>query len=136
MLKPDRDQSATLKALIAFEGVLQLYPTSGYIEEVEARIVEIRQALAEHEYRVGRYNYRRRLYTAATWRLETLTEDFPDFQEMDKVLFFLGMSFGKGGKLEEAIEIFEQLRTEYPESRYIKKLPNTDRFKKKEKEQK
>jgi len=135
MLKPDRDQTATLKALTAFEGVLQLYPTSGYVEEVQARIVEIRQALAEHEYRVGKYNYRRRLYMAASWRLEDLTEDFPDFQEMDKVLFILGMSLGKGGKVEEAIETFEQLRTEYPDSRYIKKLPNTDRFKRKEKKQ-
>ena len=136
MLKPDRDQSATLKALAAFEGVLQLYPTSGYVDEVTARIVEIRQALAEHEYRVGRYNYRRRLYTAAAWRLEALTEDFPDFHEMDKVLFILGMSFGKGGRPEKAIEIFERLRAEYPDSRYIKKLPNTDRFKRKEKKQK
>lgn len=136
MLKPDRDQSATVKALAAFEGVLQLYPTSGYVDEVTARIVEIRQALAEHEYRVGRYNYRRRLYTAASWRLEALTEDFPDFHEMDKVLYILGMSFGKGGSPERAIEIFERLRAEYPDSRYVKKLPDTDRFKRKEKKQK
>lgn len=136
MLKPDRDQTATVKALTAFEGVLQLYPTSSYVEEVQARIVEIRQALAEHEYRVGRYNYRRRLYTAASWRLEDLTEEFPDFEEMDKVLYILGMSLGRGRKLEEAIEVFERLRTEYPDSRYIKKLPNTDRFKRKEKKKK
>lgn len=136
MLKPDRDQRATLKALEAFEGVLQLYPTSGYVEDVETRIVEIRQALAEHEYKVGRYNYRRRLYTAASWRLEGLTEDFPDFQDMDKVLFMLGMAFGKGGKPDRAIETFERLRSEYPESGYLKKIPNTDRFKRKEKKQK
>ena len=129
MLRPDRDQTATLKALTAFEGVLQLYPTSTYAEEVEARIVEIRQALAEHEYRVGRYNYRRRLYTAATWRLEGITEDYPDFQEMDKVLFILGMAFGKGGRPDRAEEIFERLRSEYPESRFIKKIPDTSKFK-------
>ena len=136
MLKPDRDQSATLKALTAFEGVQQLYPTSGYAEEVAAQIVEIRQSLAEHEYKVGRYNYRRRLYTSAAWRLEGLTQDYPDYREMDKVLYMLGMSFGKGRKLERAIEVFDQLRTEYPESPFVKKLPNTDKFKRKEKKQK
>jgi outer membrane protein assembly factor BamD len=129
MLRPDRDQTATIKALTAFEGVLQLYPTSTYAEEVQARIVEIRQALAEHEYRVGRYNYRRRLYTAAAWRLEGLTEDYPDFQEMDKVLYILGMAFGKGGRPDKAVEVFESLRSEYPESRFIKKIPDTSKFK-------
>ena len=123
MRKPDRDQSATIKALTAFESVQQLYPTSSHAEEVEAMIVEIRQSLAEHEYKVGWYNYRRRLYTAAVWRLEGILEDFPDYQEIDKALFFLGMANHKGKRPEEAAEVFEQLRTEYPESRYIKKIP-------------
>jgi len=86
-------------------------------------IVEIRQSLAEHEYKVGWYNYRRRLYTAAVWRLEGILEDFPDYQEIDRTLFFLGMANYKGKRPEEAAEVFEQLRTEYPESRYIKKIP-------------
>ena len=135
MLKPDRDQTATLKALTAFEGVLQLYPTSGYVKEVQTRIVEIRQALAEHEYRVGRYNFRRRIYSSAVWRLGDLVEDYPDFEEMDKVLFMLGMAYGKGRLPEEAIETFDQLRTEYPDSRYIKKIPDTQKFQRKEKKQ-
>ncbi len=135
MLKPDRDQSATLKALTAFEGVLQLYPTSGYAEEVEAQIVEIRQNLAEHEYRVGRYNFRRRLYTSAIWRLEDLVEGYPGFEEMDKVLYMLGMAYGKGRRPDDAIRTFEQLRTGYPDSRYLKKIPDTQKFKRKEETQ-
>ncbi len=115
--------------------MLQLYPTSSYVEEVEAKIVEIRQNLAEHEYRVGRYNYRRGLYTAATWRLEALREDFPDFHEMDKVLFILGMSHGKSGDPDQAEEIFEELRSAYPDSEFAKKIPDTDKFKRREKRQ-
>ena len=123
MRKPDRDQSATIKALTAFESVQQLYPTSSHAEEVEAMIVEIRQSLAEHEYKVGWYNYRRRLYTAAVWRFEGIVENFPDYEEMDKALYFMGMSNHKGKRPEQAAEIFEKLRTEYPDSRYIKKIP-------------
>lgn len=123
MGKPDRDQSATIKALTAFESVQQLYPTSSHAAEVEAKIVEIRQVLAEHEYRVGRYNYRRRLYTAAVWRLEGIVENYPEYEEMDKILFVLGMAKYKGQRPEMAAEIFEQLRTEYPESRHIQKIP-------------
>ena len=135
MLKPDRDQTATLKALTAFEGVLQLYPTSSYIEEVQTQIVEIRNALAEHEYRVGRYNFRRRIYTSAAWRFEGLVEDYPEFNEMDKVLFMLGQAYGKGRRLEDAIKTFDKLRSEYPDSRYIQKIPDTEKFKRKEKKQ-
>jgi outer membrane protein assembly factor BamD len=124
MRKPDRDQAATIKALAAYETVQQLYPTSDYATDVEKSITEIRQNLAEHEYRVGRYNYRRRLYTAATWRLEGIVEDYPEFYEMDKVLYMLGMSYYKGKNAEKAAEIFAQLRSEYPESRFIKKIPN------------
>ena len=132
MLKPDRDQAATIKALTAFESVQQLYPTSSHAAEVESKIVEIRQTLAEHEYRVGKYNYRRRLYTAATWRLEGIVEDFPDYEEMDKVLYMLGMAFYKGKSAEKAAEIFTQLRSEYPESRYIKKIPSKNPKEKKQ----
>jgi len=136
MLKPDRDQTATLKALTAFEGVLQLYPTSSWVEEVQARIVEIRQDLAEHEYRVGRYNFRRRIYTSAVWRLADLVEEYPDFEEMDKVLFMLGQAYGRSSRPEEAIETFERLSTEYPDSDYVKKIPDIEKYKRKEKKQK
>ena len=84
---------------------------------------------------MGRYNYRRRIYTSAVWRLQDLVEDFPEFQEMDKVLFLLGMSYGRNRLPEEAIETFEQLRAEYPDSPYIKKIPDTSKFKTREKKQ-
>lgn len=125
--KPDRDQTATRKALVAYQTVQQLYPTSEYLGEVEADIEEIRQILAEHEYRVGRYNYRRHLYLAAITRLGDLRKEYPDFREMDKVLFLLGMSFKKMKGSEQADEIFAELRREYPESRYIKKIPGASR---------
>lgn len=123
MLKPDRDQTATRKALVAYETVLQLYPTSDYVEEIKADIEDIRQNLAEHEYRVGRYNYRRRIYPAAISRLEGVTKDYPDFREMDKVLYMLGLSFMKMKRPEEAAATFDTLRSQYPDSPFTKKIP-------------
>jgi len=55
--------------------------------------------------------------------LEGIVENFPDYEEMDKALYMLGMANHKGKRPEDAVEIFEQLRTEYPESSYIKKIP-------------
>jgi len=123
MLKPDRDQTATRKALVAYETVQQLYPTSDHLEEVRAHIEDIRQNLAEHEYRVGWYNYRRRIYPAAISRLVDLSKDYPDYREMDKVIFVLGMSFKKMKRPEEAAATFDELRSQYPDSPYRNKIP-------------
>lgn len=121
--KPDRDQAATYKALAAFEGVQQLFPTSEYASEVDDRIVEIRNHLAEHEYRVGRYNYRRRIYVSAVWRLDGIVENYPDFEELDKVLYLLGMTYHKTKQQEKAEETFDRLRTGYPDSKFVQKIP-------------
>lgn len=123
MRRPDRDQSATIKALEAFELMIQLYPTSDYAADADQRIVEIRQNLAEHEYLVGKYNYRRRLYPAAVSRLSDLLEDYPSYQGSDKALYFLGRAYLKTGQTEKAAASFARLRDEYPDSKYVKKIP-------------
>ncbi len=123
MLKPDRDQTATRKALAAFEELLQLYPTSDYTEQARARIVDIRQSLAEHEFVVGHYNYRRKLYQAAVSRLESLVEEFPDYAELDRALYLLGMAHRKLKEGDEAAAIFERLRVEHSESPFVQKIP-------------
>lgn len=123
MLRPDRDQTATRQALEAFEEMMQLYPTSEYSEEATSRIIDIRQDLADHEFIVGKYNFRRRLYTAAAARLEGLLEAYPDYREMDKVLFFLGRTYHRLKREEDAAATFERLRTEHPESPFLRKLP-------------
>jgi outer membrane protein assembly factor BamD len=121
--KPDRDQSPTHSALNAYEDLIRLYPASDYAEEARQKVVELRQGLAEHEFIVGRYNFRRRLYPAAIARLETLTEQYPDYAQMDKVLYFLGMAHRKMGQPEKSAEWFDRLRQDHPQSSYVEKIP-------------
>jgi len=123
ILKPDRDQAATFKALTAFESLQQLYPTSEYASEVDIRIAEIHDTLAEHDYRIGRYNYRRRIYVSAVWRFEEILEKYPDFDDMDKVLYMLGMAYRKADRQEDATATFDRLRSEFPDSKFVGKIP-------------
>ena len=123
ILKPDRDQAATYKAETAFESLQQLYPTSEYAGEVDDRIAEIHDTLAEHEYRVGRYNYRRKIYVSAIWRFEGILEKYPDFDDLDKVLYLLGLSYRKVDRQEDAAATFDRLRTECPDSKFVGKIP-------------
>lgn len=127
VLRADRDQTSTRQALEVFDELVTLYPTSEYVEEARQRKVELRTTLAEHEFVVGRYNLRRRLYAAATQRFERLLADYPDYPEIDKVLLHMGLAHHRAEKPEEAAAVFERLRAEYPDSEYLEKIPHREK---------
>ena len=121
--KPDRDQTPTIDALKAYEELVRLYPTSEHVDEGQLQIVTLRQDMAEHEFIIGRYNMTRKLWPAAIRRFDGLLEQYPDYLETDKVLYFKGSAELRGAKCEEADQTFAQLRTEYPESKYVRQIP-------------
>ena len=122
-LKPDRDQTVTRNALDAYQDLIRLYPDSQFAEEAKTQAKVLRSDLAEHEYIIGRYNFRRRLYRAAISRLEALIEDYPDFPEMDKVLFYLGMAQLRGKQGDLGAAVFERLEQQHPDSKFVDKVP-------------
>jgi outer membrane protein assembly factor BamD len=125
--KPDRDQTETAKAIQAFEELLALYPTSEHAPEAEAEIEDLRISLAEHEYLVARYQFRRGLLGAAVNRFTGLLEEYPGYPERDKVVCYLGLAYNGLRQNEKATETFAQLRAEHPDSKYCKKIPQPKR---------
>lgn len=122
VLRPDRDQTSTIKALEEFRELIYVYPTSEYLDDADLEIGALRDRLAEHELIIGRYNFRRRLYPAANSRLEGLLEDYPDFSRTDRGLNYLWLSYRRIGEMEKAAEVMARLETEYPDSAYLPKL--------------
>lgn len=123
--KPDRDQSSTFAAFNEFQNVIELYPTSEYAAEAREKIGLIRQHLAKHELAIGYFNYRSRNYNGARQRFEYLLENYPEFENADRVLFLLGMTFRKIEQTEDSEAAFARLRSEYPDSEFIRKIPQT-----------
>jgi len=123
MERPDRDQEATRKALVALEDLLRLYPTSEYAEEARTDLAKVKKNLAEHEYMVGRFYLRYGLTPAAIARLEGLLENFPDYDEKAKALYNLGLAYRNAKRADDAQATFSKLRDEFPESEYVKKIP-------------
>lgn len=123
MERPDRDQEATRKALVALEDLLRLYPTSEYAEEARTDLAKVKKNLAEHEYMVGRFYLRYGLTPAAIARLEGLLENFPDYDEKAKALYNLGLAYRKAKRADDAQATFSRLRDDFPESEFIKKIP-------------
>lgn len=120
MRKPDRDQSETGKAIAAYEELLTLYPTSEQAALAGDGIERLRVNLAEHEYLVARYQFRRGLHKAAVNRLEFLADEYPDYPGLDKVLCLLARSNTTLDQPEEASLAFSRLRAEYSASEECK----------------
>lgn len=123
MEKPDRDQSVTRKALEAYQELLRLYPTSEFAVRAEEQIKVVRANLAEHEFVVGRFYQRYGIPAAATRRFTYLLEQFHEYNEKDKVIYHLGVSYNDSGNPEEARKAFDRLRAEFPQSPFLKEIP-------------
>ena len=120
MRKPDRDQTATRQALDAYNELLLIYPGTQYAEEGRLEMAALRETLADHEMIIGRYNFRRRLYTASTARLAGLLEEYPDYGKTDRALYYLIIASHYANMPEEGKAAMERLQAEYPDSRYMK----------------
>lgn len=122
--KPDRDQTNTRLAVSSYRELLQVYPDSPYAPEARARMRSMADLLAEHEYRVGHFYYKRRAYAAAKSRFEGLLAVFPEYAHRDQVLFEAGWIEKRQGRDDSARTLWERLVQDYPGSPLRKKLPN------------
>jgi outer membrane protein assembly factor BamD len=123
MEKPDRDQNVTRKALEAYQELIRLYPTSEYAAQAREQMNAVLANLAEHEFQIGRFYLRYGAPLAAVERFEYLLATYPQYQERDKVIYHLGLSYEHSKNPEEARKAFERLRAEYPQSPFLQELP-------------
>lgn len=136
--KPDRDQQTAHQALTEFENVRRLYPTSQYAGQAAQKIVDVRNQLAEHEFVVGAFYFRYRTPSAAAERFKGLLEGYPDYPEPDKINAYMCLIYAQvlqrvtsdAGleRFDELREACERLWNEYPDSRWIKKVPSQEKL--------
>ncbi len=114
---PDRDQTETEKALVEFQRVLELYPSSGYAETTRSRIVACRQSLARAEFLAGYFYQRtRQACRSSLIRYQYLLDEYPDYSGLDEVLFRLAECLQSTGRGGEALPHLARLLEEYPNS--------------------
>lgn len=135
MERPDRDQSTTRKAMESFQELIRLYPTSEYATQSQEEIKRVKDNLAEHEFQVGRFYLRYGSPGSAVKRFEYLMKTFPDYKEMDKAIFHLGLAYVQAQIYSVATEQFDRLRKEFPDSRYLNDIPKVPASQPEQKEQ-
>jgi len=118
MLSPQRDQTETREALRDCDNFLQTYPDSKYRSDVETIRRTARDRLSESEFEIGESYYRLRWYVGAIARFQGVIKDDPGFSRIDAVYFYLGESFYKSLKEQEAAPNYAKILESYPKSEY------------------
>ena len=121
--RPDREQTNTRNAALAYRELILAYPDSPYATESRLRLGVMRGLLAEHEYAVGHFYVKRRAWRAAQGRMDGILASYPDYAKLDKVLYDFGLAENKMGHEDEAKQIWERLARDFPSSPLVKKVP-------------
>ncbi len=120
MLTLDRDQTFTKKALSSFEYLIANYPPSLFTEKAKEKIGICKKRLADHEFYVGNFYYKHRIFQAAASRFEGLLEKFPKESGEDETLYLLGKSYLELDRWDKAEIAFVKIVAEYPKSSHYK----------------
>ena len=116
---PERGYGGAAKALEEFEKLKKMFPRNPYKDVVALRIQKCKNTIAEYEYRVGEFYYKKGTYNAAIERFEGLLKKFPEYKGVASVLFYTGMSYKNLGQKEKASEYFSRVIEKYPDNKLV-----------------
>lgn len=104
------------KALKEFRKLQTSYPRNPYMDETEQRIQGCLNYLADYEFYIGNFYYKKKSYKAASLRYRGLLYEYPNFKNESDVLLKLGKSYLNMGEQFRAVETFRSILQRYPHS--------------------
>jgi outer membrane protein assembly factor BamD len=116
MEKSDRDWSQTLRAEDECRQLLVQFPNSKFAPQTAQLLRNIQEVLAQHEFDVGTFYWKREMNPAAANRLDALVGQYPLYSNSGEALFEAGDAYSKMGPRfrKEAGEEFARVVKEYP----------------------
>ncbi len=117
---PNRDQSATRKALDQLRILKTRYPESTYAKDAENRIRIAEDNLAAAEMEVGRYYLKQNNYSGAINRFKTVVSDYQTTAHVEEALARLVECYMALGIVNEAQTAASVLGHNFPESKWYK----------------
>ncbi len=119
VLTIDRDQTATRKALFAFEDLVSSYPGSAYQAKAKELIGFLKKRLAEREFYVARFYFKDKNYKGALARFRDILKNYPETGFNDSALYYIGESYERLGEKNLAKDAFSTLISNFPDSPYL-----------------
>ncbi|MBV9268884.1 MAG: outer membrane protein assembly factor BamD, partial [Acidobacteriaceae bacterium] len=116
MEKSDRDVTQALRAEDECRSLIVQFPNSKFAPEASQRLREIQEVLADHEFEVGDFYYRREINPAAANRLNALVDQWPLYSKADDALYEAGDAYSKMGPRfrRKSADMFARIAREYP----------------------
>jgi outer membrane protein assembly factor BamD len=115
-----RGYSYAAKAIEEFEKLKKKFPRNPYKDIIDVRIKQSNNIIAEHEFLVGNFYYKKDSYNAALARFEGLLKKYPDYSGGAEVLFYIGMSYKNLGQKDKASEYLKRFIEKYPNNKFAK----------------
>src|SRR6266542_4460332 len=88
--KSDRDYTHAKRAEAEYRTMIQQFPDSKLVAQAKAKLREVQELLAEREFLIGSFYYKRGSLPAAMARLKSVVDAYPLFSDADQALFLLG----------------------------------------------
>jgi outer membrane protein assembly factor BamD len=116
MEKPDRDPMHAVRADDECRQLLAQFPNSRFVPDMEQRLREIQEVIAESEYRVGDFYYKKGSLAASANRLDNVIDHYPLFSQADDALWKLGDAYGRMGPRFRTLSVdaYQQIVRDYP----------------------
>jgi outer membrane protein assembly factor BamD len=97
MDKSDRDDTQALRAQDECRQLIVQFPNSKFVPKAQQMLRNIQESLAEHEFVVGNFYWKRDMNPAAANRLDALVDQYPLYSKADEALFEAGDAYMKMG---------------------------------------
>ncbi|MCI0354110.1 MAG: outer membrane protein assembly factor BamD [Acidobacteria bacterium] len=107
MEKPDRDFTHAKRAEDEYRQMLLQFPDHALVEKAKDRLREVQEVLAEREFRIGQFYFRRESWMAAAARLKSVTDTYPLYSGADEALYLLGNAYEKQIEFARASQVSE-----------------------------
>ena len=119
MQKPDRDSSQAKLAEIELNRMIENYPDSPLLDEAKTKLREVKEVLAEGEFKIGNLYLVRKSYPAAIGRYKTIIEKYPDYSATPDVLFNLGEALKASNNEPESGIYYSRIVIDHPYSERV-----------------
>lgn len=119
ILSYDQDQTATAYSLKAFQTLKERFPQDSRMADVQHYIDRCLNQLAASELNIGIFYLRTKYYAASINRIEGLLKKYPNYYQLDKAYYHLGMAYLLSGERDKAVVAFNTLFNDYTGSDYI-----------------
>ncbi len=114
--KSDRDWSQGLRAEEECRTLLVQFPNSKFAPQTAQLLRNIQESLADHEFVVGNFYWKREMNPAAANRLTAVVDQYPLYSNAGESLYEAGDAYSKMGPRfrKQAGEEFAKVVREYP----------------------